>query len=83
MDPLIITTESRIREIFREELAALASARQAPEPDQWITVTEFCFRRGKNPRTARNSVYKKCQEGNLPARMDGGEWQINWTQYCK
>lgn len=82
-EPLIITTESRIREIFREELAAMASTRPAPVPDEWVSVTEFCIRRRKNPKTARNSVYEKCQRGQLPARKEGKEWEINWTAYCR
>ena len=82
-EPLIITTESRLREIFREELKALASTRQAPVPDEWVSVTEFCKRTGRNPETGRNTVYQRCASGEIPARKAGKSWKINYTQYCK
>lgn len=82
-EPIIVTTPAQLRAIIREELEALASARQAPEPDEWISVTEFCKRTGRNPETARNTVYQRCAGGEIPARKTGKSWEINWTEYCK
>ena len=83
VNPLIEMIESRFRAIIREELEALAITPARPEPDEWISVTEFCIRTGRNPETARNTVYQRCASGEIPARKTGKSWEINWTEYCK
>ena len=75
-----------VRDAVRAELAPLLARLNGRKKPEWINITEFCKRTGRDPKTGRGSVLKMCQEneGTSLARQRNGaqsSWEINWTKY--